>query len=337
MSTDQLQRTYLADYRSAPFSVSEVSLEIDLHESNTYVQSKLSVNRNSCAGEKEAFFLNGVNLNLVSIQLNGQTLTTDEYTVGERGISIASPPDEFELGVCNTIDPSSNLALSGMYISDGIICTQCEAEGFRNITYFPDRPDILSRYSVSIKARKSDFPVLLSNGELVDQGDLSDGMHFVKWRDPHPKPSYLFALVAGNLAVLEDEFQTQSNRSVRLEFYVTEAHLNKCRHAMDCLKRAMAWDEKVYGREYDLNRYMIVAVDHFNMGAMENKGLNIFNSKYVYANPQTATDQDFHAIESVIAHEYFHNWSGNRGNAARLVSAESEGRLHHIQRSTVQR
>ena len=312
MSTDQLQRTYLADYRPAPFSVSEVSLEFDLHESNTYVQSKLSVKRNTCAGEKEAFFLNGVNLNLVSIELNGQTLTTDKYTVGERGISIANPPDEFELGICNTIDPSSNLALSGMYISDGIICTQCEAEGFRNITYFPDRPDILSRYSVSIKARKSDLPVLLSNGELVDQGDLSDGMHFVTWHDPHPKPSYLFALVAGDLAVLEDEFQTQSNRHVKLAFYVTEAHRDKCRHAMDCLKRAMAWDEKVYGREYDLNRFMIVAVDHFNMGAMENKGLNIFNSKYVYANPQTATDQDFHAIESVIAHEYFHNWSGNR-------------------------
>ena len=312
MSTDQLQRTYLADYRPAPFSVSEVSLEFDLHESNTYVQSNLSVKRNTYAGEKEALFLNGVNLNLVSIELNGQTLTTDEYTIGEKGISIANPPDEFNLGICNTIDPSSNLALSGMYISDGIICTQCEAEGFRNITYFPDRPDILSCYSVSIKARKSEFPVLLSNGELVDQGNLSDGMHFVKWHDPHPKPCYLFALVAGDLAVLEDEFRTQSNRCVKLEFYVTETHLNKCRHAMDCLKRAMAWDEKIYGREYDLNRYMIVAVDQFNMGAMENKGLNVFNSKYVYANPQTATDQDFHAIESVIAHEYFHNWSGNR-------------------------
>ncbi len=312
MSTDPVQRTYLADYRPPPFSVPEIDLDFHLHRTNTRVQSILTVKRNPGSDRNEAFFLDGVNLKLISVELNGKTLGEDDFTVEERGISIVDPPDEFEIRICNALDPASNLALSGMYMSGDILCTQCEAEGFRNIAYFPDRPDVLSRYSVSITARKQDYPVLLSNGELIGEGDLPDGQHFARWRDPHPKPSYLFALVAGDLGVLEDEFITQSNRPVKLQFFVANQHLDKCAHAMDCLKRAMEWDERVYGREYDLNRYMIVAVDHFNMGAMENKGLNIFNTKYVYAKPETATDQDFHAIESVIAHEYFHNWSGNR-------------------------
>ena len=312
MSTERAKRTFLADYRPPPFSVPSVDLHFHLHENNTQVRSKLTVTRNSNTGIKEPFFLNGVNLELVSIELNGKSLEESDYVLGDQGISIFNPPDEFELKICNSIDPSRNLALSGMYMSSNILCTQCEAEGFRNITFFPDRPDILSCYSVTIEAEKRSFPVLLSNGEMVEHGDLPGGDHYTTWRDPHPKPCYLFALVAGDLAVLEDEFITCANRRVKLDFYVTKKHLDKCRHAMECLKRAMDWDERVYGREYDLNRYMIVAVDHFNMGAMENKGLNIFNSKYVYAKPETATDQDFHAIESVIAHEYFHNWSGNR-------------------------
>lgn len=312
MSTERATRTYLADYRPPPFLVPNIDLRFQLHENNTQIRSKLTVTKSSIAGKNEPFILNGVNLEFVSIELNGESLGESDYILDDRGLSIFNPPDEFELIVCNTINPSKNLALSGMYMSGNILCTQCEAEGFRNITFFPDRPDILSCYTVTIEAAKRNFPVLLSNGELVEHGDVSDGSHFATWHDPHPKPCYLFALVAGELAVLEDEFITCSNRHVKLDFYVTEKHLDKCRHAMDCLKRAMEWDERVYGREYDLNRYMIVAVDHFNMGAMENKGLNIFNSKYVYAKPETATDQDFHAIESVIAHEYFHNWSGNR-------------------------
>lgn len=312
MPTEQIKRTYLADYRPPAFGVSDLSLTFDLHKSKTTVRSTLSVQKNPGASRKEPFFLNGGNLDLISIKLNGRELDKKGYIVADSGLSILDPPTEFELSISTVIDPSSNLALSGMYMSEDILCTQCEAEGFRNITYFPDRPDILSRYTVTIQAVKQQFPVLLSNGELVEQGDLPDDQHYATWHDPHPKPSYLFAVVAGDLAALKDEYITCSNRHVQLEFYVTGKHLDKCQHAMDCLKRAMRWDEQVYGREYDLNRYMIVAVDHFNMGAMENKGLNVFNSKYVYAKPETATDQDFHAIESVIAHEYFHNWSGNR-------------------------
>ncbi len=312
MRPEQVRRTYLADYRAPSFSVPEVTLEFYLDPANTRVHSKLIVRKNSGVSPTEAFFLNGVNLNLVSIELNGRELNDEDFEIGEKGLSITDPPAEFELCIDNSIDPASNLALSGMYLSGDILCTQCEAEGFRNITYFPDRPDILSRYTVYIEAPKQDFPVLLSNGERVAEGDHPGGIHFAKWHDPHPKPSYLFALVAGELAILEDEFHTQSRNPVKLQFYAKEQHLDKCRHALACLKKAMAWDERVYGREYDLNRYMIVAVDHFNMGAMENKGLNIFNSKYVYARPEIATDQDYQAIESVIAHEYFHNWSGNR-------------------------
>ncbi len=312
MSQKRAISTYLANYRPPPYSVPDVALVFHLHESATRVHSKLTVKKNPHATTYDPFFLNGSNLELGSIALNGSEPKKDELIVGDHGIGILDPPDEFVLDISNTIDPSSNLALSGMYKSGDILCTQCEAEGFRSITYFPDRPDILSHYSVTIEAKKQDFPVLLSNGELIDKGDLAGGRHFVTWHDPHPKPCYLFALVAGNLAVLEDEFTTRSNQVVKLEFYATEKHLDKCGHAMSCLKRAMQWDEEVYGCEYDLNRYMIVAVEHFNMGAMENKGLNIFNSKYVFAKPETATDRDFHLIESVIAHEYFHNWSGNR-------------------------
>ena len=310
-SSNQVERTYLVDYRPPAYLVPSVDLEFQLHPKDTLVRSNLTVTRNPAADE-EIFLLNGKNLILESIALDGNELSKSDYSLTKLGLILHEPPDEFELKIVNRINPSRNKELSGLYLSGDMLCTQCEAEGFRNITYFPDRPDILSRYSVSIEASRSHYPVLLSNGELVDSAVLSEDRHFTRWVDPHPKPSYLFALVAGDLAVLKDEFVTRSGRNVDLEFYTPNEHLDKCHHAMDCLKRAMRWDEEKYGCEYDMNRYMIVAVDHFNMGAMENKGLNIFNSKYVYAKPETATDQDFHAVESVIAHEYFHNWSGNR-------------------------
>lgn len=310
-SSNQVQRTYLVDYQPPPFRVPDINLDFLLHPTETLVKSRMTVIRTQ-ESDGGSFLLNGKKLTLKSIEIDGENLDESDYSLNESGLTVYDPPDSFVLSISNTINPSQNKELSGLYISRDMLCTQCEAEGFRNITYFPDRPDILSRYTVYIAASRADYPVLLSNGELIDSGMISESRHFALWIDPHPKPSYLFALVAGNPALLEDQFVTQSGKFVNLEFYTPEEHLDKCRHAMNCLKRAMRWDEERYGCEYDLNRYMIVAVDHFNMGAMENKGLNIFNSKYVYAKPDTATDQDFHAVESVIAHEYFHNWSGNR-------------------------
>ncbi len=307
----QIKRTYLADYEPPAFDIPQIELSFDLHPDKTSVHTSLTV-RKRAANDDLPLFFNGKNLQLESISVNNQKLQSNNFKLDEDGIWIQVPDIEFQLDIRNTINPSENLALTGMYMSGDVLCTQCEAEGFRNITYFPDRPDILSRYSVSIRASKESFPVLLSNGELTEEGDCDGGCHYRTWVDPYPKPCYLFALVAGPLAVLEDKFTTQSGKNVKLEFYAAGNNLDKCTHAMNCLKRAMRWDEHAYGREYDLNRYMVVAVDHFNMGAMENKGLNIFNSKYVYAKPQSATDQDFNAIESVISHEYFHNWSGNR-------------------------
>ncbi|MDE0310494.1 MAG: aminopeptidase N [Acidiferrobacterales bacterium] len=310
-SSNQVERTYLADYQPPLFQVPDISLEFQLHATDTWVKSTMTIIRAS-PGDGGSFLLNGKRLKLESIEVDGERLDDSQYSLNESGLTVHDPKDSFELCITNRVDPSQNKELSGLYFSGNMLCTQCEAEGFRNITYFPDRPDILSRYSVRIEASRLEFPVLLSNGELVDSGNISESRHFASWVDPHPKPSYLFALVAGDLAVLEDQFITQSGRPVKLEFYTPQEHLDKCDHAMSCLRRAMKWDEDKYGCEYDLNRYMIVAVDHFNMGAMENKGLNVFNSKYVYAKPDTATDQDFHAVECVIAHEYFHNWSGNR-------------------------
>ena len=310
-SSSPVKRTFLKDYRPPSFSIRSTDLKFDLDPGKTTVSSKIAVIRTNCA-EANDFYLNGNNLELLSIQMNQEELPESGYGMDSQGITLINPPNEFELSISNRIDPSKNLALSGLYMSGDMLCTQCEAEGFRNITYFPDRPDILSKFSVTIEASQNEFPILLSNGELVATDKLPDGRHFATWIDPHPKPCYLFALVAGKLSVLRDTFVTRSNNRVTLEFYTSSSDLDQCVHAMKCLKRAMKWDEEVYGREYDMNRYMIVAVDHFNMGAMENKGLNIFNSKYVFAKPDTATDQDFHAVESVIAHEYFHNWSGNR-------------------------
>ncbi len=227
-------------------------------------------------------------------------------------LTIHDVPAVFTLEVMTVLRPQDNTALEGLYRSAGMFCTQCEAEGFRAITYFPDRPDVLTLFTTTIVADQKRYPVLLSNGNLQARGELPDGRHFATWHDPFKKPSYLFALVAGDLVCIEDSFTTCSGRNVALQIYVHEQNRGKCDHAMRSLKKAMRWDEQVYGREYDLDSYMIVAVDDFNMGAMENKGLNVFNSCYVLASPETATDDDYHAIEEVIGHEYFHNWSGNR-------------------------
>ena len=270
----------------------------------------MTVSRN---GEHdEALELNGEKLNLISIALDKTLLSPEQYSATDTGIKIKETPDNFMLEIVTQLQPHLNTELSGLYQSSGNFCTQCEAEGFRRITYFLDRPDVLSEYTVTITAEQGTNPVLLSNGNLLDQGSNDDGTHWAKWHDPHPKPSYLFALVAGDLESISDNFTTASGAAVELNIYTQAHNIDKCDHAMTSLKKSMLWDEQVYGREYDLSVYNIVAVDDFNMGAMENKGLNIFNSKYVLANQDTATDVDYEGIESVIGHEYFHNWSGNR-------------------------
>ena len=227
-------------------------------------------------------------------------------------LALLDPPEAGTLTVHSRIAPARNASLEGLYVSSGVFCTQCEPEGFRRITYFPDRPDVLARYTVTLRADRAAFPVLLSNGNLIAQGVLDDGRHYATWHDPFPKPSYLFALVAGELEALEDTFTTMSGRPVALKIYSTPANLPRCRHAMTSIKRAFRWDEERFGREYDLDAFMIFCADDFNMGAMENKGLNIFNSRLVLADPATATDDDYAAIEAVVGHEYFHNWTGNR-------------------------
>lgn len=306
-----LQRTNLSDYESPAFTIPSIKLRIELDPENTLVTSELMVRREA-GGENAPLVLNGSQINLESIALNGTKLVYDEYRFDRGDLILDSVPDEFNLTIENSISPSANEKLLGLYLSGDIFTTQCEAEGFRAITFFPDRPDVLSKFNVTLVGDRNEYPVMLSNGEQIDCGDLPGNRHFVIWDDPNPKPCYLFAIVAGRLSKIREEFMTRSNRRVLVEFYAPEEDLSKCEWAMQSLLNAMRWDEQVYGREYDLNRYMVVAVDRFNMGAMENKGLNIFNSKYVYAQPQTATDRDYHSIEAVIAHEYFHNWSGNR-------------------------
>ncbi len=246
------------------------------------------------------------------MSLDGRPLAAGDYEDRGDQLTLRSVPDQFNLGVVTWIEPQNNTRLEGLYKSSGMFCTQCEAEGFRCITFFPDRPDVMARFRTRIEANKDAYPVLLSNGNDVEKGELENGRHFVTWEDPFPKPCYLFALVAGDLVEKRDTFATCSGRDIDLRMYVEPRNAEKCDHAMDSLKRSMRWDEEVYGREYDLDIFMIVAVDDFNMGAMENKGLNIFNSSCVLASQDTATDATFQRIEAIVAHEYFHNWSGNR-------------------------
>lgn len=309
MRTDTSQPIRLADYRPFPFAIETTRLVFDLHPSATRVRAELSVRRTGAKGEP--LVLNGERLKLLSAAIDGQALSANQYAVDLEHLTIHETPDQFVLTTEVEIDPSSNKALMGLYMSGGRFCTQCEAEGFRTITYFPDRPDVLSRYSVRIEADRK-FPHLLSNGNLVDSGALEDDRFFAEWTDPFPKPCYLFALVAGDLDVLTDKFVTLSGREVALKVFVDPGQASRAAYALDSLKRAMRWDEEAFGREYDLDLFMIVAVRDFNFGAMENKGLNIFNSSLLLADPQTATDMDYERIEAVIAHEYFHNWTGNR-------------------------
>lgn len=304
----------LSDYRPPDFVVDRIELTFHLEEEVTYVRSRLSLRAAEMKdGRIPPLILDGEDLDLKSVSIDGHALTDDAYDVTATTLTIKEPPRaEFSLEIEVGIRPQENTKLEGLYKSSGNYCTQCEAEGFRRITYNFDRPDVMSVYTVRISADKSCYPVLLSNGNLVERGETPDGRHWVEWHDPHPKPAYLFALVAGDLAVAEDRFTTMSGRDVALQIFVEHGKESRCGHAMESLKKAMRWDEERFGLEYDLDIYMIVAVSDFNMGAMENKGLNVFNDKYVLADPDTATDSDYSFIEAIVAHEYFHNWTGNR-------------------------
>jgi aminopeptidase N len=300
----------LKDYRPPDYRVDSVELAFELDAAATRVRAALALRR--YGDHDRPLVLDGELLELKALALDGRPLRPPEYGLNAGTLAIPGVPAGFRLETEVEIHPERNTALSGLYASGGNLVTQCEAEGFRRIIFFPDRPDVLSRYTVTLVADRAKYPVLLSNGNLVEERELPDGRRLARWQDPFPKPSYLFALVAGELSRLEDEFVTRSGRKVRLLLYARPHNIGQCGFAMECLKRAMRWDEERYGREYDLERYMIVAVDDFNMGAMENKGLNVFNARYVLADADTATDSDYQHIEGVIAHEYFHNWSGNR-------------------------
>ena len=299
---------YLKDYQPPAFTAVTVSLHFDLFDDYALVRNQMQLHRQH-PGDLQ---LDGDELELLSIHLNDKLLSPDAYYVDADHLIIPDCPDELILTSVTRIRPQDNTKLSGLYRSHQLFCTQCESQGFRRMTFFLDRPDVLASYTTRISADKTRYPVLLSNGNLCDSGETNDGRHWVQWQDPFKKPSYLFALVAGKLACVTDEFITCSGKKVDLHIYVEPGNEDKCAHAMASLKKAMLWDEVEYGREYDLNIFMIVAVSDFNMGAMENKGLNIFNSKYILARPDTATDQDYADIEGVIGHEYFHNWTGNR-------------------------
>jgi len=302
------------EYRPPAFLIPQLALEFDLDPESTRVTATLDFRRNTASGvdAKAPLALDGEQQQDVQVELDGVPVAAGRLVFDGGTLLLLDPPAAGRLTLRSRIAPARNLALEGLYISSGVFCTQCEPEGFRRITYFPDRPDVLATYTVTMRADRRRFPVLLSNGNLVDAGSLPNGRHFAVWHDPFPKPSYLFAMVAGDLAALEDTFTTMHGRLVRLAIYSTPRNLPRCTHAMASLKRAMRWDEERFGREYDLDRFMIFCADDFNMGAMENKGLNIFNSKLVLADPATATDDDYGAIEAVIGHEYFHNWTGNR-------------------------
>ena len=309
LRTDTPKAIYLKDYKPSPYQISHLNLDFDIHEGYTIVSSTMEMTRTP--GSKDNIFLDGEDLELLSLELNGQSINT--HQINDKGITIPCPTqDQFTLKVKTKIFPEDNTRLEGLYKSGGNYCTQCEAEGFRRITYYLDRPDIMTTFTTHIEADAEKYPVLLSNGNKTGEGKTKNGRHFTVWHDPHPKPCYLFALVAGNLTHIHDTFTTASGRKVDLYIYVRPGDENQSSHAMESLKKAMKWDENVYGLEYDLDLFNIVAVSDFNMGAMENKSLNIFNTALVLAAQETATDADFMRVESVIAHEYFHNWSGNR-------------------------
>ncbi|RMG54598.1 MAG: aminopeptidase N, partial [Gammaproteobacteria bacterium] len=308
-TSEQPREICLDDYTPPRWRVLQCALDFHLEPQATVVRNRMELEARDGATE---LWLDGEGLELLELNLDGRPLEAARYRLEQGGLCLFDLPARCALEVVTRINPEANTALEGLYLSSGNYCTQCEAEGFRRITYYLDRPDVLTRFRTRIEADRVACPVLLSNGNLVEQGELPEGRHYAVWEDPWPKPCYLFALVAGDLAVVEDTYTTASGREVALRIFVEHHNVDRCDHAMRSLKRAMRWDEETYGLEYDLDVYMIVAVDDFNMGAMENKGLNVFNSKFVLARPDTATDEDYVNIEAVIAHEYFHNWTGNR-------------------------
>ena len=312
MLTKTPKTTYLKDYAPPAYRLPAIDLRFELGEEFTTVRSRLRVERADAAPVDTPLVLDGQELELLVLELDGVPLAVERYRVEADRLTLFAPPPAFELTVVTRIRPQDNASLEGLYQSSGNFCTQCEAEGFRKITYFLDRPDVMAVFTTTLVADPARYPVLLSNGNPVGGGELDDGRHWAAWHDPFPKPCYLFALVAGHLQHIEDTFVTRSGRAVKLRIYVEPENLDQCGHAMVSLKQAMAWDEERFGLEYDLDLYQIVAVGDFNMGAMENKGLNIFNTKYVLAKPETATDADYQGILGVIGHEYFHNWTGNR-------------------------
>lgn len=304
---------YLKDYQAPDYLIKTIDLVFDLEDRKTIVTSTMKIERNTDVdSQNKGLYLNGEEIKLLSVKINGELLDKTHYELADDHLKIPEVPDHFVLEIQNEVDPVANTALDGLYKSGTIFCTQCEAEGFRRITYYQDRPDVMAKFTTKIIADKSLYPVLLSNGNLIDSGDLDNGKHWALWEDPFLKPCYLFALVAGDLGLVQSTYKTVSGREIDLRVYCDKGNESKCDHAIESLKKSMKWDEDTFGLEYDLDIYMIVAVDSFNMGAMENKGLNIFNSVYVLANQETATDTNFLGIESVVGHEYFHNWTGNR-------------------------
>jgi len=313
MRTDQPQTIYLKDYQAPEYLIEETRLRFELHDDQTLVHAELRLQRNPARGAGlPPLVLHGEELELLAVALDDQALAAGDYQVEGGSLTLQPQGEAFVLKTSVRIHPESNTALEGLYVSGKMFCTQCEAEGFRKITYYLDRPDVMSVFTTTVEADKAKYPILLSNGNPVASGDTECGRHWATWEDPFPKPAYLFALVAGDLWCVEDSYRTGSGRDVALRIYVEPENIGKLQHAMDSLKKSMRWDEEAYGREYDLDIFMIVAVNDFNMGAMENKGLNIFNSSAVLASPRTATDAAHQRVEAIVAHEYFHNWSGNR-------------------------
>ncbi|MES2741809.1 MAG: aminopeptidase N [Pseudomonadota bacterium] len=311
MRTDSPHTIYRQDYTPPSFLVDTVEMGFDLDPQRTIVATRIRLRRNP-AGVSGDIVLHGEQIELVGLSMNGKPLKPGQYVRDAHTLTIRKAPAEVTLDIETLLVPAENTSLSGLYVSNGNFFTQCEAEGFRRITYFPDRPDVMAKYTVMLRADKRAYPVLLSNGNLIEEGELGDGRHYAKWQDPFNKPSYLFALVAARLVCQEEWFTLQSGRQALLQVWVEEGNLDKTDYAMQSLKNSIRWDEQRFGLELDLDRFMIVAVGDFNMGAMENKGLNIFNTKYVLANPRVATDVDYAGIEAVVGHEYFHNWTGNR-------------------------
>lgn len=310
MQSDHTPQTiYLKDYTPAPYLAPRIRLSFALFEDKTTVRSEVDYVSNP-SGKTNRLVLNGQDQKILAVELNGTPFSN--YTLADEQLTIENAPEQFTLTITSEIHPENNTALEGLYKSQGTFCTQCEAQGFRRITFFQDRPDVLSVFSVRVEADQARYPVLLSNGNRTSAGETGDGRHFTEWHDPFPKPCYLFALVVGDLVHISDSFTTCSGREVALRIHVRKGDEDQCHHAMASLKKAMKWDEEQYGREYQLDQFNIVAVNDFNMGAMENTSLNIFNTKLVLAHQETATDADFISVEGVIGHEYFHNWSGNR-------------------------